>query len=40
MKRVHENIKELNNGNISFRFDTKQIADVKSKQFSDIEVIS
>lgn len=40
MKRVHENIKEFNNGNISFRLTTEQITDIYNKRFSDIEVIS
>lgn len=40
MKRVHENIKEFNNGNIIFRLSTEQIADIQNKRFSYIEVIS
>lgn len=40
MKRVHENIREFQNGNINFRFTPEQIAELKTGKISAVEVIS
>lgn len=40
MKRVHENIKEFNNGNLSIRFPVEYREKLKSGVVSAIEVIS
>lgn len=40
MKRVHENIKEFQNGNLSIRFPVEYRDELKSDVVSDIEVIS
>lgn len=40
MKRVHENIREFQNGNINFRFTPEQIAELKTGKISEVEVIS
>lgn len=40
MKRVHENIKEFKNGNLSIRFPAEYIEGLKNNKYSAIEVIS
>lgn len=40
MKRIHENIKEFNNGNLSIRFPVEYREKLKSGVVSAIEVIS
>lgn len=40
MKRVHENIKEFENGNLSIRFPAEYMEGLKSNKYSAIEVIS
>ena len=40
MKRVHENIKEFQNGNLSIRFPVEYMEGLKSNKYSAIEVIS